>query len=245
MTDLNPSPSVPATTRPPRHRGLAGLLAASALVLASCGGVPERPGAPQPEPGYTEPAQGFVPAVGAPAETGAGVTRVRVSPTADEVAMMTYVNEFRTRGTVNGVKPEKSCWTTPLGPLSYAGVMSHAARQHAAYLTSAGRGPDAHAEAKTDHPSFWARTPNDRVARSAALYGEPTVGVGEVINYLMNASAADATTGLANSPAHCAILTVADVRYMGVGVASSGQSREYVAGNDIVWPHVYVLKISY
>ncbi|MFC6591572.1 CAP domain-containing protein [Deinococcus lacus] len=122
------------------------LLAVSTLVLAaglsSCGGSTGGTGTALPNP----PAQPFIPAVGAAAGSGAShpLTRVMVPPSAEAVELLNLTNEVRTKGTLagqpalSGTCAEGTFRAGQLAPLSYSGVLSHAAFKHATYMANVG-----------------------------------------------------------------------------------------------------------
>ncbi|MCD0160977.1 hypothetical protein IHN63_06590 [Deinococcus sp. 6YEL10] len=143
---------------------------------------------------------GTLPTVGAAPETGPGPSKVRVSPTADDLAVMAYTNEFRTKGTVRGIDPTKTglsvedmaatkkCLTDTnwkpnvLNALNFNGVAHAAATSHALYLQTHGYHADGNPHSESSQRSnFTGVTAVDRFAAANKRYaaGETSTFVGE------------------------------------------------------------------
>lgn len=183
------------------------LLLLTAALLASCN-PPSTPdggtgggtgGGTNPGPTPVVPA-GYLPAAGAAPETGPGPAKVRISPTADDLALITYTNEFRTKGTVRGFDPTvtslilgetedtKRCmadikWAPgTLRALSFNGVAHAAATKHALYLQNNGyyADGDPHSESNL-RTGFTGTTSVARFAQANQAYsaGETSTYVGE------------------------------------------------------------------
>ncbi|GAA5533868.1 CAP domain-containing protein [Deinococcus aluminii] len=164
----------------------------------------------------------FLPEAGAAVGSGNGTVEgtVRVSPSAEEVEVMRLVNEVRTKGTLNGQDAIKgSCveatfQPNTLRPLSYSGTLAHAAIQHSIYQSQEAVG--GHEETRTTSPYFYGAMPWDRFARSRALFGGPSRGVGE--NVLGGAeSALQAMQVWMTSPGHCRNIMDEEYNVIGVG----------------------------
>ncbi|KQR18730.1 CAP domain-containing protein [Deinococcus sp. Leaf326] len=169
-------------------------------------------------------ANATLPASGAAVGQGSGYSTVRVSPSAVEVEMLSWVNEIRTRGTVSGQDviagscAEGTFKPGVLSALRFDGAAGLAARRHAEYML--GEGYEAHAETRTASPMFYGGTVQDRMARAQSESGEPSrVPAGEnvVTGY---ADARAATIAWMKSPDHCANLLGSQYVAMGTGYAA-------------------------
>ncbi len=225
---------------------LSAILLSAVLLLSGCGGVtpptdPQigvgttpAPGTPTPIPTPTpnptpSPPVLFIPAAGAAVGTGDGTKTgtVYVSPSAEEVQLMNFVNEVRTTGKINGTGATAgSCVAgkfTPLKPLTFNGLFAYAARKHATYLSEVGY--EGHTESQTASPFFYGATAVDRLTRAfkeQAAIGNVVSGAGE--NAAANFPTPEAVLRTwMQSPGHCAnIMNLApSTKMMGVGYHDS------------------------
>ncbi|NTX99113.1 hypothetical protein BXU09_18360 [Deinococcus sp. LM3] len=230
-------------------------LAASVILLsallASCGGttpttppppttnIPE-PSTPTPTPTPEPvpptptptpppaPTTVFIPVAGAAVGSGDGtvIGTVRVSPSTQEVEVMTLANELRTKGTLNGQPAiAKTCAegtfrANELQPLTYQGLLSYAARKHSTYVAEVSY--DGHDELQTDSTFFYGASPRARKDRAYEEFSVPALnfGPGEIVATGRTRPTADAVlrAWMASAP-HCAILMSANAKFMGAGYA--------------------------
>ncbi|CAM3407592.1 CAP domain-containing protein [Deinococcus saxicola] len=249
---------------------LSAILLSAVLLLSGCGGVtpptdPQigvgttpAPGTPTPIPTPTpNPTPSspvlFIPAAGAAVGTGDGTKTgtVYVSPSAEEVQLMKFVNEVRTTGKINGTDATAgSCVAgkfTPLKPLTFNGLFAYAARKHATYLSEVGY--EGHTESQTASPFFYGATVRDRLIRAYRELAGLTKTYPQGVDNRMdlggeNAAANYSTPEVAlrewmQSPGHCANIMRPEHLMMGLGfhdspvnVASNryGKTWVFIAG---------------
>lgn len=211
-----------------------GLLVA--LGLTGCGG------GGAPAAGRT-PQQPYLPAAGVNVGGGGEIhplSAVMVPPSEQEVQLLQLINEVRTLGTVGGknVIPGSCAETTfaprQLRPLSYSGVLAHAAGKHAQYMGRVGyQGHDESSELGASSGFFYGATRQARVQRSLTEAGlSPTYDFvagnsGENVagGTPGQVAGGDMTTGYATprevmeawmkSPAHCRNLMNPDWDFVG------------------------------
>lgn len=163
------------------------VLTVGALLLASCnGGGTVTPPTEQPNPPIETPPPSnpnpptnpttptdkplYVPNAGAAVGSGDGTKEgtVYIAPTAEDIQLLTLVNEVRTKGTLNGVDITKGTCVegsfVPLNPLTYNGLYAFAARKHADYVVF--NNTKTHYENDSSSPYFYGITVKDRVQRS-------------------------------------------------------------------------------
>lgn len=166
------------------------VLTVGALLLASCNGggtvTPpiDQPTTPieTPPPGNTEPTNPpsnptnptdkplYVPVAGAAVGSGDGTKEgtVYIVPTAEDIQFLNFVNEVRTKGTLNGVDITKGTCVEgsfiPLNSLTYNGLFAFAARKHADYVVF--NDISSHNETDSSSPYFYGATVRDRVQRA-------------------------------------------------------------------------------
>ncbi|CAM3953777.1 CAP domain-containing protein [Deinococcus frigens] len=214
---------------------LSAALMSAALLLSGCGVTPptgSETSTPTPTPKPTPtPASAvlFIPAAGAAVGTGDGTKTgtVYVTPSAEEVQLMKFVNEVRTTGKISGADATAgSCVAgkfTPLKPLTFNGLFAYAARKHATYLSEVGY--EAHTESQTASPFFYGATVVDRLVRAYKEEGTMSMNI-NAYGYGANAAANLPTPEAAlrawmQSPGHCANLMRPEHTMMGLGVHDS------------------------
>ncbi|GGB85128.1 CAP domain-containing protein [Deinococcus soli (ex Cha et al. 2016)] len=225
-------------------RFAACLIVLSSL-LASCGGttsttpvtspittipdpVPPTPPAnptPMPDPA---PTTIFIPSAGAASGSGDGTVTgtVRISPSVQEVELLTLANELRTKGTVNGQDftagtcVDGTFRKDTLQPLTFHGLLSYAARKHSTYIAEVGY--DGHNELQTTSPFFYGGTPRERKDRAYSDFAVPAsdLGIGEIVATGRTRPTPEAALRdwMASSP-HCSILMNTKLKFMGAGYA--------------------------
>ncbi|MDL2342974.1 CAP domain-containing protein [Deinococcus sp. MIMF12] len=223
------------------------------LALAACGGGgiggPGTGGGTNPAPpAPPAPTAIFIPQVGAAVGSGDGskLGTVYVSPNTQEVALMQFVNEVRTKGTINGVPALKGTCVdgtfTPgtLSELTYNGVLAYAARKHATYNGTYGY--EAHAETQPTHPNFYGTTSKERVERAyrdltgqniAFTWGQENAGFGY-------SKAADMMHAWIESPGHCRGIMEPGNRTMGMGYHTGPSTVSYPAPGVSLGPNTWV-----
>lgn len=224
------------------------ILLTTTLFLASCGGggvppvatvpAPAPVPAPQPRP-YTV----FIPQAGAAVGTGDGTLRgtVYVTPSAEEVTLMNFINEVRVSGTVNGRDATQgSCVEgsfTPLKALTFNGLYAYASRKHAVYVGEVGW--EGHNETKTTSPYFYGATVRARIGRAyleQAKLPESKVEYAEE-NAQTSDSVASAETALRRwmvSSGHCANIMDAGAQTVGAGYHHT-RTEPYAIQGDHSW----------
>ncbi|MCD0164149.1 CAP domain-containing protein [Deinococcus sp. 12RED42] len=223
-------------------RFAASLIVLSAL-LASCGGTtpttptppnttipepttPMPPPTPEPTPPTPTPTTVFIPAVGATVGSGDGTVTgtVRISPNAEEIELLTLINELRTKGTVNGQNfTANTCVDgtfkkDTLQPLTFHGLLSYAARKHSTYLSEVDY--DGHMELQTESPFYYGGTVQERFDRAYIDHNliPPKLKPGEIVGTGMSRSNAVAILrDWMASPGHCAVLMYEQAKHMGAG----------------------------
>ncbi|MCD0174366.1 CAP domain-containing protein [Deinococcus sp. 14RED07] len=227
----------------------ASLIVLSAL-LASCGGTtpttptppnttipepstptpptPTPTPSPEPTPPTPTPTTVFIPVVGATVGSGDGTVTgtVRISPNAEEIELLTLINELRTKGTVNGQNfTANTCVDgtfkkDTLQPLTFHGLLSYAARKHSTYIAEVGY--DGHNELQTTSPFFYGGTPRERKDRAYSDFAVPAsyLGLGEIVATGRTRPTPEAALRdwMASSP-HCSILMNTTLKFMGAGYA--------------------------
>lgn len=169
------------------------------------------------------------PAVGAPVGSGAGRQKVYVSPSAEDLAILRYTNEFRRMGTIDGEPAvagtcfEKTFVPMKLPVLTYDGVAAYASTRHAYYLGTFGleTNPNVgsgHVQVKEAGAAFYGATIRDRISRAQTeLLGKPVnSALGENIEG-GGADAAQAVWDWAKSEDHCENMT--DPQHTALGTA--------------------------
>ncbi|MFN4249913.1 CAP domain-containing protein [Deinococcus sp.] len=223
-------------------RFAACLIVLSSL-LASCGGTtsatpvtppittipdpvpPTPPANPTPTPDPV-PTTIFIPSAGAASGSGDGTITgtVRISPSVQEVELLTLANELRTKGTVNGQDftagtcVDGTFRKDTLQPLTFHGLLSYAARKHSTYLSEVGY--DGHVELQPESPFFYSATRGDRLNRAYADHGLDPLGItpGEVLaTGYTRPNATAALRDWMSSPSHCKILMWDSTKFMGAG----------------------------
>lgn len=177
----------------------------------------------QPEP---QPKPVFLPGAGAPVGSGDGTKEgaVYVSPSAQEVEVLSLVNEVRTKGTLQGAPATAGTCVdgsfSPRPALTYNGLFAFAARKHAEYLANAGYG-DGHNETQTGSPYFYGANMTARVQRAySEQAGLSTPFYGSEISTAARNDAQEAVKAWLVSPVHCQVLMRADYKQMGSGMAT-------------------------
>lgn len=225
-----------------------GILVAVGIgLLTACGGGSgggSLGGSKVPPP----PSSIYIPPVSAAVGTspdGHPLSRVLLSPKAQEVRLLELINEVRTKGTVNGqsagllgtcVYPNGTF--TPRQALTYNGVLAHSAQQHARYMGEVGY--LAHDEVNkvggvtSENPAnplfFWGEGRAKRIERSLRENNFGTqydfliqssgenVGAGTPSRLNEGYSSPESMiTAWANSAGHCANLMNPEWDYMGTG----------------------------
>lgn len=228
------------------------------LALAACGGggiggaIKDGGGSgptPPTPPAPPAPTAIFIPQAGAAVGSGDGskLGTVYVSPNTQEVALMQFVNEVRTKGTIagvwalNGTCVDGAFTPGTLGELTYNGVLAYAARKHATYNGTYGY--EGHDETQPTHPNFYGATMQDRVDRAfAELASGHKVGFGwsgENVGFGYS-KAADMMHTWIESPGHCRHIMRPENRTMGMGTFHSSVPPHYNAESKPVSPNTWV-----
>lgn len=191
-------------------------------VLTGCGSTPETPASTLD---FTKPI-------------------VTVEP--QERLVLSYLNEARTRGTVDGQDVVNgSCVTQPFTPrpaLNFDGEAHHAARMHAGYLSTTGvaEGAAAHFQ-DLRNGEFWGYSPQERLEHTMVRYGQ---GLGNYSQMAENIAAGDMSPAEAvrawmESPAHCAAMM--DPVYTGGAIADMPGRTGVSASGRATYPHNWVM----
>lgn len=235
------------------------LLTVGALLLASCngGGTVTPPTDQNPPPIETPPSTNpptdpptnpptnpttptdkplYVPGAGAAVGSGDGTKEgtIYVIPTAEDIQLLTLVNEIRTKGTLNGVDITKGTCVdgsfTPLNALTYNGLFAYAARKHADYVVFNDTGE--HSELNSSSPYFYGTTVRERVQRAyleqaglnKAYQGDNSTPYGGELLAPVAPEVPQAILAFMHSPSHCKAMMRVGLTDIGTGYAKWDES---------------------
>lgn len=182
---------------------------------------PTDPTPPTTPPTNPIPTAPFIPAPGAAVGSGNSSPEgtVYLSPTAEEIQVLQFINEIRTTGKMNGVDVTAGTCIegkfTPLKPLSYSGVLSYMARKHSSYMSNVAY--EGHSENNSSSPYFYGTTINDRKTKAYRELGVSEVyGAGEIV-ITGRTSPEQAVKDWMHSSGHCNVITYSSLTNFGAG----------------------------
>lgn len=199
-------------------------------LLASCGNVKDTAPTSQDV---------FIPKAEAPRGTSNGTTKgtVYISPSKEEIQIIKYINEIRTKGTLGGENliGKNNCLTTSnFKPnkkyaLSYNGIVAYSAKKHTEYMTKT---PDgySHIETKTNSPYFYGKELSNRINKARKdldLAAHPYYKIAENIHRSSHSNLLKNMHAQIDSTKHCENIIDTAFKGIGVGYGKSKLNPQY------------------